>query len=86
MLFPNAEVKTFITLGYFLRFTDIRALYVLGFWFVLQLFNGVASISPSSGSDAGVAFFAHIGGFVAGAVLIWIYKTLFPRPTDAAKF
>lgn len=86
VLFPNASVKTLITLGYFMRAIDIRALYVLGFWFVLQLFNGVASISPSSGSDAGVAFFAHIGGFVAGAVLIWIFKTLFPRPIDAAMF
>ncbi|HEX9742031.1 MAG TPA: rhomboid family intramembrane serine protease, partial [Nitrospiraceae bacterium] len=45
--------------------------YVLGFWFVMQLLSGGASLGRSGG---GVAFFAHIGGFVAGMALIGLFK------------
>jgi membrane associated rhomboid family serine protease len=69
--FPRARVLTAITLGWFIRLVEIPALYVLGFWFVLQFLSGVASIGiPQQG---GVAYFAHIGGFVAGLALVWIF-------------
>ena len=45
------------------------ALVVLGLWFVLQLFSGVADLGARSEQTTGVAFWAHIGGFVAGMVL-----------------
>jgi membrane associated rhomboid family serine protease len=58
---------TFIPLGYFMRLTTVPAAIVLGLWFVLQLFNGLLSLGgPEVG---GVAFWAHIGGFVAGMVM-----------------
>jgi membrane associated rhomboid family serine protease len=69
--FPRARVLTVLTLGWYIRLVEIPALYVLGFWFVLQLLSSVASIGiPQQG---GVAYFAHIGGFVAGLTLIWIF-------------
>lgn len=69
--FPRARVLTVIFLGYFIRLTEIRAFWVLGFWFVLQLFSGVLSFGVQTGG--GVAYFAHIGGFVAGVVLVWLF-------------
>jgi membrane associated rhomboid family serine protease len=64
VLFPHSRVATIIPLGYFVRVTMLPAAVVLGLWFVLQLFSGLLSLG---GPDVGgVAFWAHIGGFVAG--------------------
>lgn len=74
MMFPRARVLTLIPLGYFIRMTELPALVVLGFWFVLQLFSGVASLSAASAQAGGVAWWAHIGGFVAGLVVGLIFR------------
>jgi len=67
VLFPRSRVLTLVTLGYFIRMIKVPASVVLGLWFVLQLFNGVLSLG---GPDVGgVAFWAHVGGFVAGFLL-----------------
>jgi hypothetical protein len=71
VLYPNSKVLTIIPLGFFLRMTMLPAAFVLGLWFVLQLFSGVISMG---GPDVGgVAFWAHIGGFVAGVILAKIF-------------
>jgi|SRR5579885_46628 membrane associated rhomboid family serine protease len=70
ILFPNAKVVTFIFLGFFARLTRISAKWYLPFWFVFQ--NVLPAFVGSSGS--GVAFFAHIGGFLIGLVSGFIYK------------
>ncbi len=71
VLYPNSKVLTIIPLGFFLRMTMIPAAIVLGLWFVLQLFSGVLSMG---GPDVGgVAFWAHIGGFIAGVILAKIF-------------
>jgi len=67
LLFPHARVMTLIFLGWFIRLVEIPALIVLGFWFVVQVLNGVLTMGLRVG---GVAWFAHIGGFVAGLVLV----------------
>lgn len=68
LLFPNARVQSLVFVFYFIRFVEIPAVIVLGFWFILQFFNGLTSLGvPGMG---GVAYFAHIGGFVAGMALI----------------
>ncbi|MBA3871298.1 MAG: rhomboid family intramembrane serine protease [Anaerolineae bacterium] len=79
VFFPGVKVRALIIFGYFARLTEISALIVLGFWFVLQLFNGVMSLGPST-DQGGTAFFAHIGGFVIGAALIFVFKSIFPQP------
>ena len=67
ILYPQSRVQTIIPLGYFMRITLMPAFIVLGMWFILQLFSGFLSLG---GPDVGgVAFWAHIGGFVAGVVL-----------------
>jgi membrane associated rhomboid family serine protease len=71
LLFPRVRVRTLIPIFIFITIRDIPAIFVLGFWFVLQLFAGVASVGiPQGGETGGVAYFAHIGGFVAGMILI----------------
>jgi membrane associated rhomboid family serine protease len=77
VLFPRAHVTTLIILGFFFRLVQIPAMVVLGFWIVLQVLNGLGSF----GSSGGVAFFAHIGGFLAGIGLLYVLK---PRPRGRA--
>jgi membrane associated rhomboid family serine protease len=72
VLFPQSRIVTFIPLGFFMRLTTVPAAIVLGFWFILQLFNGVMSIGAAD--MGGVAFWAHIGGFVVGVVVAWLLK------------
>ena len=71
VLFPNARVQTLIFLGYFARMAHLPALLVLGFWFVLQLFNGLLAFGVAQAG--GVAWFAHVGGFVAGLLLVRLF-------------
>ncbi|MBN1668806.1 MAG: rhomboid family intramembrane serine protease [Anaerolineales bacterium] len=67
VLYPQSKVLTIIPLGFFIRLTMLPAFLVLGLWFVLQFFQGVLTLG---GPDVGgVAFWAHIGGFVVGVVL-----------------
>ncbi len=72
VLYPRQRVLTLIPLGFFLRLTMLPASLVLGVWFLLQFFQGVMTIG---GPDVGgVAFWAHIGGFVSGVLLAQIFK------------
>jgi membrane associated rhomboid family serine protease len=68
--FPRARVTTLIPLFIFITVREIPAIVILGFWFVFQLFVGVASIGVSEQNAGGVAYFAHIGGFAFGMVLV----------------
>ena len=67
-LFPGARVLSLVFLGFFYQLIEVPAVLVLGFWFVLQLIDGIASLGLA-GAEGGVAFFAHIGGFAAGAAI-----------------
>jgi membrane associated rhomboid family serine protease len=67
-LFPGARILSLVFLGFFYQLIEVPAIIVLGFWFVLQLIDGIGSLGLA-GAEGGVAFFAHIGGFVMGAVV-----------------
>jgi membrane associated rhomboid family serine protease len=70
VLYPNSRIMTLIFLGFYIRMTLIPASIVLGVWFVLQLFSGLLSLG---GPDVGgVAFWAHIGGFLSGVALAFL--------------
>lgn len=70
MLFPYSRILTLVIFFFFIRFIEIPAMVILGLWFVYQLL-----LAPSGiGSGGGVAFFAHIGGFLAGALLVYVFK------------
>ncbi len=68
LLFPKTKVLTLIPLFYIIRIISLPAFVVLGFWIVLQIINGFVSLSYTA--QGGVAFFAHIGGFIAGLLFI----------------
>ena len=74
VLFPHATVLTLVTFGFFWRFIHLPALIVLGLWILLQFFSGYLSLASTGGGEGGVAFFAHIGGFVAGMALLFVLR------------
>jgi membrane associated rhomboid family serine protease len=67
--FPRARVVTLVFLIVFIRIMVLPASFLLVFWFIMQAFSGFASLSTGA-SSGGVAWFAHVGGFAAGAILI----------------
>ena len=75
VLFPRARVSAFVPLFIILWPLRIPAVVLIGFWFLLQLFNGVATLSATDvvGAGGGVAWFAHIGGFIAGIALVRVF-------------
>ena len=74
LLFPYATVLTLVTFGFFWRFIHLPAMVVLGLWILFQFLSGYLSLSVASGAEGGVAFFAHIGGFVAGMALLFVLR------------
>lgn len=71
LLYPRVHVHMLIFLGFYVTTIAVPAVFMLGYWFVLQLLSGLSSIGAEGG---GVAFWAHIGGFVAGAVLVLLFR------------
>ena len=79
VLFPRARIQSLVFLGLFYQLIAVPAVILLGFWFLLQVVDGIGSLGPSTVVDGGVAVFAHIGGFVAGALLALPYRLRAPR-------
>ena len=65
VLFPYSKIKTLVPIFFFVTILEIPAPFMLGYWFVLQILSGAATL-PLMSSTGGTAFFAHVGGFVAG--------------------
>jgi membrane associated rhomboid family serine protease len=76
VLFPSAQVRTVLILGFFILIPRIPALFLIGAWFLLQLVSGVGQLGIQE-ETGGVAFWAHVGGFVAGLLLALLFR---PRP------
>ena len=73
--FPRARIITLVFIVIFITTIDIPAAFLLIYWFALQFFNGAGSIGYSQASSGDVAWFAHVGGFLAGMGLILIMPT-----------
>jgi membrane associated rhomboid family serine protease len=80
VMFPRARVMTLVPMGFYMSVRELPALVVLGLWFVLQFFSGVASLGRTAEAGAGIAFWAHIGGFVAGMIFGKLATLRQPRP------
>jgi membrane associated rhomboid family serine protease len=87
-LYPRARVDTVVFFGFFFTTFTVPAIAMLGYWFLIQLLSGLPALSSTGG---GVAFWAHIGGFLAGLVLVGpmaredllaAHRALAPRPSD----
>ena len=74
VMFPSASVRTLLFLGPFIAMPRISAVFLIGFWFVTQLFSGFGSLGVSTEQTSGVAVWAHIGGFLAGLILTQVFR------------
>ena len=79
LLYPRARVITAIFIVIIFTFVELPALLVLGLWFLIQLLYGTAELAQPVGQGGGVAYFAHIGGFLFGLALIKLFAD---RPHD----
>jgi membrane associated rhomboid family serine protease len=66
LLFPHSTVVTLVPIFFFIQMVEIPAVLFLGFWFLSQLFSGTLSLAAAGKQAGGVAWWAHIGGFVVG--------------------
>ncbi|HWB99035.1 MAG TPA: rhomboid family intramembrane serine protease [Bryobacteraceae bacterium] len=72
--FPRSRILTLVFIFFFATTLEVPAVFMLLYWFLIQFFEGVGSIGYSSASAGGVAWFAHIGGFLSGIVLVYFLK------------
>jgi membrane associated rhomboid family serine protease len=79
LLFPRAQVRTLLFIPPFITVTRIAAFVMIGIWFVLQLVNGLLELGAQGADAGGVAFWAHIGGFAAGFVMMLLWKVISGR-------
>lgn len=78
LLLPTGTVRILFFLPPFSRIARIPALFFISLWFILQIFGGAMSLGSSSESG-GVAYWAHVGGFLAGLALAFVYKQIMRR-------
>ncbi len=71
VLYPRVKVRTWVPPFFLL---DLNAFFLLAYWFFIQLATGVLTHGPEAGEQGGVAVWAHVGGFVAGAVLVRVFE------------
>lgn len=74
VLYPKGIVRMLLLFGIFFTITRVSAILFIIFWFITQLFIGVASLGVATAQTGGVAYWAHIGGFITGLVLAFVYR------------
>ena len=79
VLYPRATVSVLIPWLWFFGAFPVPAAFLIVFWFLLQLLSGVASLGAAAGVTEGIAFWAHVGGFIAGVVLVGTFRRQKPR-------
>jgi membrane associated rhomboid family serine protease len=77
--FPRARIVTLVVIIFFFTTLDIPAAFLLLYWFAIQFFSGVGSVGYSQASSGDVAWFAHVGGFLAGMGLMLLMAPRQPR-------
>src|SRR5438874_3089154 len=81
VLYPQSRVLTLIPLIIFWEIVELPAVFLLGFWFLMQLFSaGAIAVTSSSHGGGGVAFAAHVAGFVTGLLGIFLFRKREPHP------
>jgi membrane associated rhomboid family serine protease len=74
LLFPGGRVRVLVFLGFFVTILALPALIVIGFWIVLQFISGIGTLGPDTATTDGVAYFAHIGGFIVGLLTVFMFS------------
>jgi membrane associated rhomboid family serine protease len=73
LLYPRARVLSLVFIVFFVTIIEVPAVFLLGFWFLEQLYFGAAGLASPVGSGEGVAYFAHIGGFAFGLIVVRLF-------------
>ena len=73
--FPKSRIVTLVFIFIFITTIEVPAGLMLAYWFIIQFFSGVGTIGYSHVSQGGTAFFAHIGGFITGMILVGVMGT-----------
>jgi membrane associated rhomboid family serine protease len=73
LLYPRARILSLVLIIFFVTIVELPAVFLIGFWFLTQLYYGAAGLSDPVGSGGGVAYYAHIGGFLFGLALIGLF-------------
>jgi len=82
VLYPNSRVLTLMFVFFFYEIFELPAIVLLGFWFLIQLFSaGAIAVTASSHGSGGVAFVAHVAGFIFGMIAVFVFKKR-QRQTD----
>ena len=76
VLYPHSRIVTLIPIFFFFQIIEIPAIVFLGLWFVLQFISGIGSLAAATGGEpaGGIAFWAHIAGFLAGVSGVWVFR------------
>ncbi|MDI3339474.1 MAG: rhomboid family intramembrane serine protease [Sphaerobacter sp.] len=74
VLYPGGLIRVLVFLGFFVTVLMIPAFIVIGVWVLLQFLNGLATLGVATQQTSGVAFWAHVGGFATGALLVWLFR------------
>jgi membrane associated rhomboid family serine protease len=82
-LFPHARVRTILFIGPIVLVPRIAAAFLILFWFGTQFFTGITSLGATTDQSSGVAVWAHIGGFIAGLILLEVLRPRNRRPVLA---
>jgi membrane associated rhomboid family serine protease len=82
VLYPQSRVLTAVFIVIFMDLIEIPAIYFLGIWFLMQLFSGVGSLGARA-ADGGVAFWAHVAGFAAGALIGALWRAAEPKRKES---
>jgi rhomboid family protein len=81
VLYPQSRVLTLIPIIFYIEIIELPAIFLLGFWFLMQLFSAGA-IAANVSAGGGVAFMAHVAGFVTGAVAVFLFRQRRRRPDE----
>jgi membrane associated rhomboid family serine protease len=76
VLYPHSRIVTLVPIFFFLQILEVPAIFFLGIWFLLQFVSGIGSIAAVTGGEAqgGIAFWAHIAGFIAGVSGVIVFR------------
>ena len=75
VLYPNSRVLTMVFIFFYVEIFELPAIVLLGFWFLIQLFSaGAIAVTASSQGSGGVAFVAHVAGFIFGMIAVFVFK------------
>ena len=74
VLYPKSRIVTLVPIFFFFQIIEVPAIFFLGIWFVMQFLSGIGSIATATGGGGGIAFWAHVAGFVAGLSGVIVFR------------